>query len=90
MPIITCSGKRKAKVALELIDKSYCSKKNLWYYSVKLNALNLFNKGTLPHPQQIVITKASENDLNVFKECWSEMKDKIFFGDKIYNDSTFF
>lgn len=81
MPIITCSGKRKAKVALELTDKSYCSTKNLWYYGVKLHALNFFNKGTLPHPMQIVITQAS-HDLNVFKDYWSEIENMQFFGDK--------
>jgi hypothetical protein len=90
MPIITCSGKRNAKVALELVDKSFCSSKNLWYYGVKLHALNLYNKGTLPHPQSILITKASENDLNVFKENWAEIASKIFFGDKIYYDNDFF
>jgi hypothetical protein len=29
MPIITCSGKRKAKVAREIADKRYCSTKGL-------------------------------------------------------------
>jgi hypothetical protein len=90
MPIITCSGKRRAKVALELTDKSYCATKNLWYYGLKLHALNFYNKGTLPHPKQIVITPASESDLNVFKEYWSKIEFMQFFGDKIYHDQDFF
>ena len=90
MPIITCSGKRTAKVAKELTDKSYCSTKNLWYYGLKLHALNSYNKGTLPHPESIVISKASENDLNIFKENWSAIGSRFFFGDKIYYDEPFF
>jgi len=90
MPIITCSGKRNAKVAKEITDKSYCSTKNLWYYGLKLHALNYYNKGTLPHPESIVITKASENDLNVFKENWATIQARQFFGDKIYHDKDFF
>lgn len=38
MPIITCSHKRKAKVALEMTDKGYCSTKNLHYFGVKLHS----------------------------------------------------
>lgn len=90
MPIITCGGKRIGKVAKEITDKSFCSTKNMWYYGVKLHSLNHYNKGTLPHPESIVISKASENDLNVFKENWSEIYGKTFFGDKIYHNRDFF
>jgi len=90
MPIVTCSGKRQAKVALELTDKSFCSTKNLWYFGLKLHALNSYNKGTLPYPESIVISKASENDLNIFKENWSSIQSRSFFGDKIYYDEPFF
>lgn len=90
MPIITCGGKRSAKVALDLTDKSFCSTKNLWYFGLKLHALNSYNKGTLPYPESIVISKASENDLNIFKENWSPIAPRSFFGDKIYSDGPFF
>lgn len=90
MPIITCSGKRKAKVAKELTDKSFCSTKNLWYFGLKLHALNSYNKGTLPYPESIVISKASESDLNIFKGNWSSIGSRSFFGDKIYCDEPFF
>lgn len=90
MPIITCSGKRKAKVAKELTDKSFCSTKNLWYFGLKLHALNSYNKGTLPYPESIVISKASESDLNIFKWNWSSIRSRSFFGDKIYCDEPFF
>ena len=90
MPIITCSGKRRAKVAREIADKGYCSTKGMYYYGMKLHALGAWRPGSLPHPQQILFTPASVNDLALFKEAWSGMKDRVFFGDKIYNDRDFF
>lgn len=90
MPIITCSGKRKAKVATEITDKGYCSTKSLYYYGLKLHALAFSNHKRLPFPEQIVITPASENDLNVFKQDWANIPNRTFFGDKIYNDVDFF
>ena len=90
MPIITCSGKRTGNVAPELTDKSFCSTKNLWYYGVKLHSLSFYNQGNLPYPESIIISKASENDLNVFKENWAKIANRKFFGDKIYCDTDFF
>lgn len=89
-PIMTCSGKRTGKVARELTDKSFCSTKNLWYYGMKLHALNSYNKGTLPYPESIVLSKASENDWTIFKENWTELENRKLFGDKIYHDNPFF
>ena len=44
MPIITCSGKRFAKVAKDFTDKGYCSTKSLYYFGVKLHALGINRK----------------------------------------------
>ncbi len=90
IPIITCSGKRKAKVATEITDKGYCSTKSLYYYGLKLHALAFSRSKQLPFPEQVVITPASENDLNVFKQDWSNIPNRTFFGDKIYNYIDFF
>jgi len=90
MPIITCSGKRSGKVAPELTDKGYCSTKGMYYYGVKLHALAYRNKGHLPFPEQLLVTPASENDLNVFKQAWSNIENRTFFGDKIYHNKDFF
>lgn len=90
MPIITCSGKRSSRVATELVDKSYCSTKNMWYHGLKLHALNYRRLDKLPFPEQLLITPASENDLNVFKNAWSEITNRDFYGDKIYSDKEFF
>jgi len=90
MPIITCSGKRNAKVATEITDKGYCSTKSMFYYGLKLHALAFHGPKRLPFPEHVVITPASENDLNVFKQDWSNINNRTFFGDKIYNDAEFF
>lgn len=90
MPIILCSGKRKGKVATEITDKGYCSTKGIYYYGVKLHALGFRRIGSLPHPEQIVISNASENDLTVYKDNWSELPNRTFFGDKIYLNEDFF
>ena len=90
MPIILCSGKRQGKVATEMTDKGYCSTKNMYYYGVKLHALGFRRLGKLPHPEQIIISKASENDLTIYKQNWSELENRIFFGDKIYQNQEFF
>lgn len=84
MPIITCSGKRSAKVATEITDKGYCSTKGMYYYGLKLHLLGFRRIGKLPHPEQILFTPASVNDVTVFKEAWSGIENRTFFGDKIY------
>ena len=84
MPVITCSAKRNGKVAKEVTDKGYCSTKSLYYYGVKLHFLSSRVKGTLPIPDALVITPASESDLTVFRENWSGIEGKAVFADKAY------
>ncbi|MBN1926753.1 MAG: hypothetical protein JW798_13040 [Prolixibacteraceae bacterium] len=84
MPIITYSGKRSGKVATELTDKGFCSTKGMYYYGLKLHLLGFRRIGKLPHPEQILFTPASVNDVTVFKEAWSGIENRTFFGDKIY------
>ena len=62
----------------------------MYYYGVKLHALGFRRLGKLPHPEQIIISKASENDLTIYKQNWSELENRIFFGDKIYQNQEFF
>ena len=90
VPIITCSGKRSGKVAKGLTDKGYCSTKSMYYYGLKLHALAFHRPSHMPFPESLIITPASENDLNVYKQNWSNIFNRFFFGDKIYNDSDFF
>ncbi|WP_197092635.1 transposase [Labilibaculum euxinus] len=86
MPIITCSGKRQGKVARELTDKRYCSTKSMYYHGMKLHALGFRRIGTLPHPEQLLLTPASVNDITVYKQAWAQIENRFFFGDKIYMD----
>lgn len=88
MPVITCSGKRTPKVALEIVDKSYCASKALYYHGIKLHLLASQVKGTLSYPQSIIITPASESDLNVLRDNWSNIANVALFADKIYLDAT--
>lgn len=90
MPIITCSGKRAGKVAREITDKGYCSTKSMYYYGMKLHALGYSRIGKMPHPEEIIFTPASVNDLVLFKQQWSRIENRVFIGDKIYNDKGFF
>lgn len=90
LPIITCSGKRKASVAKELVDKGYCSTKSMYYFGLKLHALAYYRLKHLPFPESIILTPASENDLNAYKQNWDTIKNRTFYGDKIYNDMGFF
>ena len=90
MPIITCSGKRSPSVALEITDKGFCSTKSMYYYGLKIHALAYYRPHHLPFPESIVITSASENDLNAFKQNWSDILNRTFYGDKIYMDTKYF
>ncbi len=90
MPVITCSGKRQGKVAPELTDKGYCSTKSLYYYGLRLHALSFRRIDHLPFPEQIVLTPASGNDLNVFRDDWSSISNRTFYGDKIYYNVDYF
>lgn len=90
MPIITCSGKKTGKVTKDITDKGYCSTKSLYYYGLKLHMLGFWRKDKLPFPESFVLTPASENDLNVFKNYWSSICNRTFWADKIYIDEPFF
>ena len=92
MPIVTCKGKnRKAKVATEIVDKGWCSTKNMYYYGLKLHLLGYRRPGTIPFPEFIGITAASENDLSAFKELFGDkIWNRVIFGDKIFSDQSYF
>ncbi len=87
MPIVACSGKRCAKVARDIADKGFCSTKSMYYYGVKLHTLAYHKRGTLPVPESMILTPASECDLNVFRDSWTAVHDRVFVADKIYQDA---
>ena len=85
LPIITCSGKRAGKVARGLTDKGFCSTKNLYYHGVKLHSIAFRRPGTLPLPEFLCLTQASENDLNAVRHILPGLENRAFFGDKIFS-----
>jgi hypothetical protein len=93
MPIVTCKGKnRTAKVARECIDKGFCSTKNMYYYGLKMHILAFRRKGTIPFPDKIYFSAASENDLTVAKSLnwFDDLENAQVFADKIYLDKNYF
>jgi hypothetical protein len=40
-------------------------------------------EGNLPHPEQILFTPTSVNDITVYKQAWSTIENRTFFRDKI-------
>lgn len=86
LPIITCSGKRRGKVAREVTDKGYCATKSLYYYGVKLHILGRRVSGRLPQLQALVVTSASESDLTTFRDNFSSLSGQTVFADKAYLD----
>mgnify|MGYP000937379754 CR=1 FL=1 len=90
MPVIVANSKRSnsAKAASEMCDKGYCSSKNMYYYGVKIHLLAQRQPGTLPIPHDIVVSRASENDLAVAKEYLEPWHNITVFADKAYRDSS--
>ena len=86
MPIITCSGKRKAKVARELCDKGYNATKNMYFYGVKLHGLGFSRPGKLPVMEYLQLGAASEHDLEAQRTILERISDRVVFGDKAFSD----
>ena len=88
-PIITCSAKRKAKVARELVSKDYCASKNLWYYGVRLYALATQSlHHSLPQPVYLQVHTASKHDLDALKPILETVQNATIALDKAYCDAA--
>lgn len=86
MPIITCSHKRKAKVALAIVNKGFCATKNLHYFGVKLHLLAQSRKNRLPLPEYVGITAASVHDLTALRPVLDCLTNRTIIADKAYSD----
>lgn len=84
MPIITCSGKRKGKVAPEFTDKGYCATKKLHYFGAKLHAISFYRLHQLPLPEFLHLSYASEHDLNAVREIFQQFSNRDVYADKAY------
>lgn len=91
MPIVTCKGKnREGKVATEITSKGYCSTKNMYYYGMKLHMAGQRRAGTLPFPEMIALTPASDNDLTVFKsKCVPYLSGKTVLASRFKSQTTY-
>lgn len=91
MPIILANNKRSgiAKVAAEIADKGYSASKDTYYYGVKLHVLGFLRNKTIPTPEYLIVSKASDHDLSVFKSISSHVFNREIFADKAYCDENF-
>jgi hypothetical protein len=87
-PIQTCAGNRVAKVAPNLVNKTYCATKDKWYYGVKLHLLAQKMPQTLPFPQFMGITPAACADLPVMKPVLEKLQNTTVVLDKAYVDTA--
>jgi hypothetical protein len=89
MPIIMAKDKRssKARVAPDIANKGYCGSKGCYYYGVKVQVLGFRRLGTLPLPEYIGLTPASNHDLSAFRQITPYIQDCEIYADKAYIDS---
>ena len=85
-PIILAQQGRSftARVAPEYASRGYCASKKLYYYGVKLHVLGQQQIGSLPFPDYIGITPASENDGKVLENLLPYLPENRAYGDKAY------
>jgi hypothetical protein len=88
VPIIMANAKRSshAKAANGFADKGYCASKGIWYYGVKVHILGIRRHKTLPLPEYIGVTPASEHDLNAFRQVAAHLENCELFADMAYID----
>ena len=84
MPIMTCSNRRKAKVALSLCNKGYNSVKKRHYYGVKLHHIAFWKPGKLPVSEFLFITPASVHDLTAQQTILESLNQRVIIGDKAF------
>jgi hypothetical protein len=74
----------KAKVAPPLANAGYCSTQKLYDYGVRVPVVGRSQPGTLPRPESIGVTSASNNDGKVFEQIRSILYNNDLYGDKVY------
>lgn len=88
LPIHLAHAKRSsgACVASEIANKGYCASKDEYYYGVKVHILGLRRPGTLPLPDYIGLTAASDHDLAAFRQIAPQLQGGELYLDKAYAD----
>lgn len=77
----------KAKVAPEYANQGYCSSKEIYYHGVKMHLLARKQYRSLPIPETLKMTPASEHDLPVLQELKDTIRGNLY-ADKAYKDQT--
>jgi hypothetical protein len=87
-PVIIANAKRssRAKVADEFANKGYCASKGIYYYGVKVHILGAGRHKTLPMPEYIGVTPASDHDLTAFRQIAPSVEGCELFADMAYID----
>lgn len=88
VPIIMANAKRSsgAEVADEFADKGYCASKGIRYYGVKVHISGIGRHKTLPLPEYIGVTPASDHDLTAFRQIAADIENCELFADTAYID----
>ncbi len=77
----------QAKVASDHANGGYCASKDIYYHGVKLHILARKQNGSLPLPEILTVTKASEHDLPVLQGFAGKTAGNLF-ADKACQDQT--
>jgi hypothetical protein len=73
-----------ACVAKQLADTGYCSTKKLYYYGVRVPIIGRRPPGSLPIPEYIGVTGASDHDGKIFDQIRPQLHNNELYGDKAY------
>lgn len=86
-PVITCSHKRRGKVARDFTAKGFNATKGLHFYGVKVHAFGLRRTGAMPFPQYIAVSPANVADLSASRQMLENIQADVCVADKAYADS---
>jgi hypothetical protein len=67
-----------------LSDAGYCSTKNLYYYGVRVYIIGRRQPGSLPIPEYIGVTGASNHDGRIFDQIRLQLHNNELYVDKAY------
>ncbi|AKH38450.1 MULTISPECIES: hypothetical protein [Nitrosomonas] len=83
--ILARQGRRfNACVAKQLADSGYCSTKKLYYHGVRVHIIGRRQPGSLPIPEYIGVTGASDHDGKIFDQIRPQLYNNELYGDKAY------
>ena len=87
MPIMLAVRSRSytAKVATDQANQGYCSSKDIYYHGAKMHILARKQNRSLPLPEILTLTKASEHDLPLLQTMVGASGGNLF-ADKAYQD----